>query len=92
MADDTIDAVLAGLVRFEWIADRLELAAIQPRHIGRLVTFTVYNDPTNENSYDSRRCVGTLEGVDGSTVVVSGTEYNYETMAGLKIWRKQVKR
>ena len=92
MADDTIDAALAGLVRFEWVADRLELAAIQPRHIGRLVTFAVYNDPSNEKSYDSRRCVGTLEGLDGSTVVVSGTEYDYNTMAGLKVWRKQVKR
>lgn len=92
MADDTIDAVLSGLMRFEWVADRLELAAIQPRHIGRPVTFTVYTEPENEQSYDSRRCVGTLEGVDGQTLIVSGTDYDYNTIAGLKVWRKQVKR
>lgn len=86
------DAVLGGLTRFAWVSDHLHtLADISPRHVGRVVTFEYAPTPDPER-YDFDRVMGTLEGVHGGTVLVSGADYDWARISNMKVWRSEVKK
>lgn len=88
---DSFDTVLGALTRSEWVGDRLTtLAAIQPRHIGRVVTFDLYESAVDADNYAVERVIGTLEGADGSQVLVSGDWYSWARIANLKSYRREI--
>lgn len=88
---DSLDGILGTLVKFEWIGDRVTtLATIQPRHIGRVVTFDLYESAVDAENYASERVIGTLEGADGSQVLVSGDWYLWAKVANLKSYRREI--
>lgn len=85
--------LLSLLTPIEWVGDRLLLADVKPRHIGRVITFYV-EDVAPPGTVDrvGSMVVGTLEGVDGDQFLVSGSFYNYDDMSGIKIWRRVIKK
>ena len=88
---DSFDSVLGALTRSEWVGDRITtLATIQPRHIGRIVTFDVYADPENLDDYDTSRTIGVLERAGGSGIYVAGTWFLWTEIANLKCYRREV--
>lgn len=85
---DTLELLIGR--RIKWVADRIKtLADLQPRHIGRVVTFTVFynDDPTDYNTYD---VIGTLEGRSDDILLVSGIEYQWHRVADVKIHRSEL--
>lgn len=88
---DAFDSVLGAITKTEWVSDRLTLAGISARHIGRVVTFDymLSDDPDN---YDSERIIGALDGADGTGLFVAGGFYEYDKIANLKVWRREVKK
>lgn len=89
---DSVDAVLGGLLRFGWVSDHLHtLADISPRHVGRVVSFE-YAPTANPDNYDYERVMGTLEGVHGTKVLVSGGDYDWSKVSNMKVWRSEVKK
>lgn len=81
---------LAHLVPITWIPDRLAPQDAKPRHLGRPITFFYY-DSTNEDDHRGVDVLGILEGVAGSTFIVSGAEYEWERMSQTRVWRREVK-
>lgn len=81
--------LLALLTPIEWVGDRLLLADVKPRHIGRVITFDYLwgSGPT-----DYSRVTGTLEAVIDDTFAVGGSEFNYNDMQNIKIWRRVIKK
>lgn len=72
--------------KIEWIGDRIRtIADIKPRHIGRACSFTrFYADETYVD------VMGTLEGYNGSEIIVSGDAYVWGQMADFKIYRQRL--
>ena len=88
---DSLDGILGTLVKFEWVADRMTtLATIQPRHIGRVVTFDLYESAVDAENYVSERVIGTLEGADSKQILVSGDWYPFTRVANLKSYRREI--
>lgn len=80
-----LDDILIG-AKVKWVADRINaLATIQPRHIGRVTTFT---HVLNADDYSS--VMGRLDGYSGNELIVSGEVYGYGQVADLKIWRQEL--
>lgn len=76
-------------VSIGWVGDILRRADIKPRHIGRVVTFSVTPKPDDLTAdYD---VIGTLEGAVGDDIIVSGDTYNYDYIADFKVWRRVIK-
>lgn len=76
--------------KVEWIGDRVRtIADIKPRHIGRVCTFTHFwgSDPDASEYAD---VMGTLEGYNGSEIIVSGDAYVWGQMADFKIYRSRL--
>jgi hypothetical protein len=73
--------------KVEWIPDRLRLAEIKPRHIGRPISFDAINPATDSTYY----VIGTLEGAAGQDLIVSGDTYDYDSIQNIRIWRRAVK-
>lgn len=90
---DSFDAYLGAITKVEWIADRLPtLATIQPRHIGRIVSFDHFESATDPANYGSIHVLGELEGIAGNELCVSGVWYEYEKVSSLKSYRKEIKK
>ena len=78
--------LLSLMAPIEWVGDRLLLADIKPRHIGRVVTFDwIYEG-------EVRRVIGTLVGAEGDEFNVNGMLYSYEEMQNIKIWRRVIRK
>lgn len=81
---------MAQLVPIEWVPDRLNAQDAKPRHLGRPISF-FYHRSTDPENYDGEDILGILEGVRGTTFIVSGDEYDSDRMTQTKVWRRKVK-
>lgn len=81
---------LAQLVPVEWVPDRLAPQDAKPRHIGRPISFFYYASAI-ESDREGEDVLGTLEGIRGTTFIVSGDEYEWDRMAQARVWRRKVK-
>lgn len=87
---DSFDSVLGALTKSEWVPDRIKtLGEVMPRHIGRVATFEYFESDDPQN-YESVRVVGTLEGVAGDTMFVSGDPFEWSRIANLKTYRREI--
>lgn len=90
---DSFDTLLGAVAKVEWVADRLPtLASIQPRHIGRICSFDYFKSATDPEDYDSVYVLGTLDGVSGQNLLISGDIYFYARVSNLKSYRKEIKK
>lgn len=77
-----------GLVKLEWVGDRLGIADTKPRHIGRPITAEVIESP----NASTKPLVGTLEARDGANFVISGKEYSTDVLQNVRIWRQAIRK
>lgn len=88
----SVDAILSSFTRFNWVPDHVRaLADLRPRHVGMPVTFEHFLT-TNPANYESENVLGTLEGVHGSILLVSGFEYEWDGVSNMKVWRTEIKK
>lgn len=83
--------VLTALgVRLRWTGDRVIVSAEwKPRHIGRPVTFELYE---NDDDVDPDMIIGTLEAASISAFKVSGEWYDWNSVANVKVWRREIEK
>lgn len=85
---DATDLLIGAKVK--WVYDRVKLLAeTQPRHIGRVCSFTFYTTE-DSNNYDSYDVIGTFEGHAGKSVQCNGIEYPWARISDLKIYRSEL--
>lgn len=76
--------------KVKWTGDRItQLSAIQPRHIGRVISFEFFVDPNNLDNYTSKSVMGALAGYSGDSLSVDGIDYRFDSVANVKIWRRE---
>jgi len=78
-----ISELLIG-ARVKWVSDRIKIAEIQPRHIGRVVSFTYFSEGGDES------VMGILNGYVGSSITVNGEDFDYGQMADLRVFRSEL--
>lgn len=86
---DTLELLVGSKVK--WVSDRItSLAAIQPRHIGRVISFEYFLDPNNVDNYTSKQVMGLLSGYSGDSLSVDSIDYRFDSVSNVKIWRREV--
>jgi hypothetical protein len=89
MVDIELLATL-GLVKIEWVSDRIQtFADVKPRHIGQPVTAEIIHVIANR---DSIPLVGTLEGREGSEVIINGVSYGRTEIQNIRVWRRIIRK
>jgi len=85
------DAILSALTQIRWTGDRLGPADIKPRHIGRVVTFTIVpSSDLDDPAYVD--VIGTLEGQVGNELLVSGDSFSFANIINVRVWRKEIEK
>lgn len=84
------DMASVGIVRLQWVYDRVNTSVVPPRFIGRTISFDYFESDNPEN-YESTPVLGTLDAVIGKEFIVSGEGFNWDRMSNTKVWRKVIK-